>query len=75
MKPALEEARRTLASVKKRRHGDSDIATRTELSYARQTLSTVREILFGQVMGIISRTMSLKYNKNILGRRGFSQHE
>ena len=42
LKSALAEARDTLREVRKRREfGDSDIAVRTELSYARQGLNSV----------------------------------
>ena len=36
LQSALNEARSTLRGVRKREFGDSDIAVRTELSYARQ---------------------------------------
>ena len=48
LKSALAEARDTLREVRKRREfSDSDIAVRTELSYARQMMNVVREVLFG----------------------------
>ena len=44
----MEEAKETLNELRLRNYGDNDIAARTELSYARQALSTVRALLFGQ---------------------------
>jgi HAMP domain-containing protein len=48
LKSALQEAKITLKAVGMRDHSDSDITVRTELSYARQTLSMVRGVLFGR---------------------------
>ena len=43
LKSALSEARDTLREVRRRREfGDSDIAVRTELSYARQARNDLR---------------------------------
>lgn len=43
---ALNEARDILATIKGRGYAQADIVARTELSYARQSLNTIRELLF-----------------------------
>ncbi len=46
IKRALAEARDILAFIKGRSYADVDIKARTELSYARQSLSAINELLF-----------------------------
>ncbi len=45
---ALQEAREILAIIRGRGYGNVDIEARTELSYARQSLNIVTDMLYGQ---------------------------
>ena len=48
VRQALTEARGILATIKGRSYAQMDIAVRTELSYARQALNSVKELLLDQ---------------------------
>lgn len=48
LKPALREARDVLDRLSVIDHSGVDIRVRTELSYSRQTLAMVKELLFGR---------------------------
>lgn len=61
---ALLEARDILATIKRRNYGEADIKTRTELSYARQSLNAVKDIVYGQTKVLSQRQTLDKVEAN-----------